>query len=122
MGGGGGDGQPLFLGQPADERPLAQQLLFGFGGGGADRRAEFHHRLVQLRFDLPLHDHHLAVFDELGDERTQFAALRIDNLILLLDAKCQLGACNHFNPLIVSRFQFLVLGEPLRIASAVTEN
>ncbi len=92
---GSDDLDAFLMRQAADEGALAEQLLFGFGGSGADRCAEFHHRLVQLRFDLPLHHHHLAVFDQLGDERTQQPALRIDDLILLLDSKRQLGTCNH---------------------------
>jgi hypothetical protein len=50
----------------------------------ADLRADLHDRLVQFRLDLP-HDDVISL-ENLRDVRLQFARLRVDDLVLFLDA------------------------------------
>ena len=68
-------GQILLRGQVDDEAALLDQLLVGLLQVVADRRAQFHHRLVQFGLEVAFHHHHMVAFDELGDERAQLPRL-----------------------------------------------
>ena len=92
MGAGGGDHEAVFGGESHHETAQADELVARFLRRAAHLRADFHHRLVKLR--LHLADRDVVALQHLGDVRPELARLRIDDLILLLDAERQ-RRCLH---------------------------
>ncbi len=68
--------------------PQPDQLGARFSRGVAHFGAHFHHGLVHLGFDR-LAQHHLPIFQELGDVRFQLPGLRVDDLVLLFDSDAE---------------------------------
>src|SRR5215212_1782255 len=82
------DHESILLRETGNNTPQPCDVGSCFLDIATNSRPYFHHRLDHLRLDL-LAEQHLALFENLGDVRAQFARLRIDDLKLLLDAQCK---------------------------------
>ena len=79
----GHDREPL-LGYPAaDEAAHTQDFLARFTHIAADLACRFHTGLVKLRMNLLARL--FITLENLGDERREFAGLRMDDLVFLFD-------------------------------------
>src|SRR6266404_1508883 len=89
MGRGSDDLQSALLRQRRDDGAQAGDVGASFLNVLADAGADLDLRLNHLRLDL-LAENHLAFVEELRHVRTQLARLRIDDLKLFLNTKCEL--------------------------------
>ena len=79
----GHDGEPLLGDLAADEAPHAQDFLARLPHIPADLAGRLHAGLVKLRVNLLARLQ--VTFEDLGDERREFAGLRMDDLVFLFD-------------------------------------
>src|SRR6266550_346277 len=75
--------------QTGNNAAQACNIRSGFLNVLTDTCADLDHGLDHLGLDL-LAENHLALFQELGDVRPQFASLRINYLKLLFNSQCEL--------------------------------
>ena len=92
---GGSDYQPVLRRNFGQLSAKCSDLPSRVSGIAANLGADFHNRLVQLRFDLLLYND-FTVGENLLNVRTQFARLGIDELQFFLDAESEnvIGTAN----------------------------
>src|SRR5690349_8255577 len=102
----GDDHEAVFPGEAGDDAAQARDVLAGFLDVATNASPDLDHRLNHFRLDL-LAEQHLAFLEDLGDVRTQFARLRIDDLKFFLDAQREL--IEHSGPLAAQEFKCLAI-------------
>src|ERR1043165_4014844 len=92
----GNDYKPVLSCEAGDDAAQARDVFAGLLDVATNSGPDLDHRLNHFRLDL-LAQQHLAFFEDLGDVRTEFARLRIDDLKFLFDAQREL--IEHSSPL-----------------------